>query len=77
MRIRRCQSSPSSWLSLSESEPSSKVSARFLSASEVIGSSESRRRDVGEEARDRKDGGGEVGTKCGFLRVGEVDELSS
>ena len=60
--ISRWRSSPPS-LSLSEPLPSSNVSASVRSASERIGSSEARRcRDVGEEARDRNEGGGELGT---------------
>ena len=58
-RISRWRSS-SPWSSESDAEPSSKVSASVLSASEVRGSSEERRcRDVSEEARDRKEGGGD------------------
>ena len=53
-RISLCLSSPS--FSSSLSDPSaSKVSARFWSTVE------SWCREVGEEARDRKDGGGELG----------------
>lgn len=60
-RMSRWRSSPPS-LSLSEPVPSSNVSASVRSASERIGSSQARRcRDVGEEARDRKEGGGEFG----------------
>ena len=65
-RISRWRSSPPS-LSLSEPVPSSNVSANVRSASECMGSSEARRcRDVGEEARDRKEGGGELGTLYWF-----------
>lgn len=54
------RSSSPLWLSESDPDPSSKVSARVLSASEVKGSSEDRRcRDVNEEARDLKEGGGD------------------
>lgn len=61
-RISRCRSSPPSLLSTSDTDPSSKVSAKVLSASDVRGSSELRRcRDEGEEARDRNEGGGEDG----------------
>jgi hypothetical protein len=60
-RINRCLSSPS--LSSSLSDPSaSKVSARFWSTG-VGCDSLARCREVGEEARDLKDGGGELGTK--------------
>jgi hypothetical protein len=59
-RMSRWRSSSPLWLSESEPDPSSKVSARVLSASEVKGSSEERRcRDVNEEARDLKEGGGD------------------
>ncbi len=59
-RISRCRSSSPLCPSESESEPSSNVSASVLSASEVRGSSEERRcRDVKEEARDLKEGGGD------------------
>lgn len=59
-RISRCLSSPS--FSSSLSDPSaSKVSARFWSTG-TEGESLARCRDVGEEARERKDGGGEFGT---------------
>ena len=62
LRIRRLVSSllrPSS----SDSEPSSKVSCKVLSASVTIGSSdESNCRDAIDEARDLNDGGGEEGT---------------
>ena len=62
VRIRRCLSSPSLLPSSSESEPSSNVSASVRSASVAIGSSEVRRwREVRDEARDRNEGGGEVG----------------
>ena len=62
--MRRCRSSPS-LLSLSDAVPSSKVSAKVLSASEVMGSSDdSRCRDEGDDARDRKEGGGDEGTVC-------------
>ena len=62
--MRRCRSSPS-LLSLSEAVPSSNVSASVLSASVVIGSSDDRRcRDEGDDARDRKEGGGEEGMVC-------------
>ena len=62
-RIKRWRSSrPSSSSSSSESE--SNVSARVRSSWCVGGSSESRRRDVGEEAREWKDGGGEAGGHC-------------
>lgn len=62
--MRRCRSSPS-LLSLSEAVPSSNVSASVLSASEVMGSSDDRRcRDDGDEARDRKEGGGDEGIAC-------------
>jgi len=71
-RTSRWRSSPLS-LSSSEPVPSSKVSASVLSASERIGSSEERRcRNVGEDARDRKEGGSEFGmlfgsrTSCGL-----------
>ena len=65
-RINRCLSSPS--FSSSLSDPSaSKVSARFWSTA-VGWDSLARCREVGEEARDRKDGGGEVGT-MGLWRV--------
>ena len=59
--MRCCLSSLLFSCSLSESEPSLNVSSRVLSASEVKGSSESRCRDTGDEARDRKDGGGDEG----------------
>ena len=65
-RINRCRSSPLLSSSVSEPAPSSNVSANVLSASEVRGSSEeSRCREVGEEARDRNDGGGDKGIGCG------------
>ena len=61
-RISRWRSSPSLSSSVSEHAPSSNVSANVLSASEVRGSSEeSRCLEVGDEARDRKDGGGDEG----------------
>lgn len=70
--MSRWRSSPLS-LSLSEPVPSSKVSANVRSASERIGSCRERRCcDVGEDARDRKEGGGELGiaswpwTSCGL-----------
>lgn len=69
-RISRCLVSSSSFPSESEPSPSSKVSASVRSASEAIGSSERRCRDVGEEVRDRKDGGGEDGIE--FVRSGRV-----
>ncbi len=59
-RMSRWRSSSPLWLSESEPDPSSKVSASVLSASEVNGSSEERRcRDVNEDARDLKEGGGD------------------
>jgi hypothetical protein len=65
-RINRCLSSrPSSSSSSSESE--SNVSARVRSSSLATGSSASSRRvapPVGEDARERKDGGGEAGGHC-------------
>jgi hypothetical protein len=65
-RINCCLSSPS--FSSSLSDPSaSKVSARFWSTA-AEWDSLARCREVGEEARDRKDGGGEFGTK-GVLGV--------
>lgn len=60
-RMRRWRSSPTSFPSSSESEPSSKVSASVLSASVVIGSSDSRCLDDGDDARERNEGGGEDG----------------
>ena len=75
--MRRCRSSPS-LLSLSDAEPSSKVSANVLSASEVMGSSgDSRCRDESDDARDRKDGGGDEGTVCEALCPSEVEAVSS
>ena len=63
-RISRCLSSPPPF-SLSESDPSSKVSCSVLSASSAIGSSdESKCRDAMEEALDLKEGGGEEGMVC-------------
>ena len=58
--ISLCLSSPS--FSASESAPSSKVSARSWFALFDKGSWARSRRDVGEESRDRKDGGGEEGS---------------
>lgn len=59
-RIKRCLSSPS--LSSSLSRPSvSNVSANVLSASVDDGSSRERWRAVGDEARERNEGGGEEG----------------
>ena len=58
--MSRWRSSLPLWLSESESDPSSKVSASVLSASEAMGSSDERRcRDANDEARDRKEGGGD------------------
>ena len=69
-RISRWRSSrPSSSSSSSESE--SNVSARVRSWLCVRGSSESRRRDVGEEAREWNDGGGEAGGHCCRGATGE------
>lgn len=67
--MRRCRPSSPSSSFVSESNPLSKASDSVLSASDVIGSSESRGRLTGDEARDRKDGGGEDGIGC---RVSEV-----
>ena len=64
-RINRCRSSPSLLPASSESDPSSKVSARVRSASEVIGSEERRCRDDSDEARDRNEGGGDEGVGWG------------
>ena len=63
-RISRWRSSPS--LSSSESESESNVSASVRSSSLASGSSASRRCDaaLGEDARERKDGGGEAGGHC-------------
>lgn len=74
-RISRCLESSASFSSESEASPSSNVSASVRSASEAIGSSEERRcRDVGEEARDRKDGGEE---RIEFVRSGRVGFAAS
>ena len=75
--MRRCRASPS-LLSLSEAVPSSKVSASVLSASVVIGSSDERRcRGEGDEARDRKEGGGEEGMVCESWCPSGVSGVSS
>ena len=59
-RMSRWRSSSPLWSSESEPEPSSKVSASVLSASEVSGSAEERRcRAANEEARDLKEGDGD------------------
>lgn len=77
-RINRCRSSPTLLPSSgSESEPSSKVSAKVRSASEAIGSEERRCRDEGDEARDRNEGGGEEGAGSGLRVLGEFSEASS
>jgi hypothetical protein len=71
-RMSRCLSSRSS--SESEASPSSKVSASVWSSSLLRGSWWERRRPkVGDEASDRKDGGGEEGVDCGVLCVIEVE----
>lgn len=62
---------------MSESNPSSKASDRVLSASDVMGSSERRGLVTGDEARDRKDGGGEDGMDSRVFEVGGVIGLSS
>ena len=62
-RINRCLSSCSS--SASDAPPSSNASARVWSSSLCNGSCASNRREVGEEVRDLKDGGGEEGACCG------------
>jgi hypothetical protein len=75
-RIRRWRSSrPCSSSSSSESE--SKVSARVRSSWGARGSSDSRRREVGEEARERKDGGGEAGGHCCCAAAGESTSSSA
>lgn len=55
--INRCRSSPS--FSASEASPSSKASSKSLSVLFSKGSCPNRRRDVGDEALERKEGGGE------------------
>lgn len=62
---------------MSESDPSSNASVNVLSASEVTGSSERRCLDVGDEARDRKEGGGEDGMVSRVSGVGGVIGVSS
>lgn len=62
---------------MSESDPSSKASDRVLSASDAMGSSERRGLDTGDEARDRKDGGGEDGIDSRVSEVGGFMEVSS
>lgn len=75
--ISRCRSSPPLFPSASESSPSSNVSASVLSASNAIGSSEERKcRDAGDEARERKDGGGDEGIEFG-IRSGRVGVVGS
>lgn len=67
-RISRCLSSPS--FSSSESEPSaSKVSAKVCCSSDRSGSLADKWRDVGDEARDRKEGGGELGIEECWVEV--------
>lgn len=58
--IKRCRSSGVS--SSSDCSPSSNVSARVLSASAERGSSENKCLEAGDDALERKEGGGEDGT---------------
>ena len=75
-RINRWRSSPPALSSLSESKPSSNVSASVRSASDLSGSEERRCRDVGEEARERKEGGGEEGIGYGEgASVGSSEDI--
>lgn len=62
---------------MSESEPSSKASDRVRSASDAMGSSERRGLDPSDEARDRKDGGGEDGMGSWVSEVEGYTEVSS
>lgn len=76
-RISLCRASPVSFPSVSESPPSSNVSANVRSASEATGSSERICRDDGDDARDRKDGGGEAGIDVDVRSFGREGEISS
>ena len=72
-RIKRCLSSLPASSSSSEPAPSSKVSANVLSTSPEIREDVLGCRDAGDEALDRKEGGGDEGIGAGVRSSSGVD----